>query len=92
MPGIPNPSIFAMLQSNGELDVYNFQNDNPILYTIAVPVSSIFLNSTGDPPLFNISLATIPTLRFDGQYLAIGYYLPKMSSLQNGPVQSNLGN
>ncbi len=91
MAGIPDPSFFAMLQSNGELDVYNFQNDDPTLYTIAVPVSSLGPSSTGGPPSFNISLATIPNLSFDGPYMAIGYYLPKMSSLQNGPFSLTLG-
>jgi hypothetical protein len=91
MVGIPDASSFAMLQSNGELDVYNFQNDNPTLYTIAVPLSSIGPSSTGGPPQFNISLATIPTLSFDGPYMAIGYYLPKLSSLQNGLFSLTLG-
>jgi hypothetical protein len=89
MTGIPNQSSFAMLQSNGELDVYNFQNDNPTLYKVAVDATGP--SSTGGPPSFNISLATIPTLSFDGPYMAIGYYFPKMSSLQNGPFILTLG-
>ncbi|KAH8931217.1 hypothetical protein BDL97_19G010000, partial [Sphagnum fallax] len=91
MAGIPDPSFFVMLQSNGELDLYNFQNDDPILYKVAVPLSSIGPSSTGGPPLFNISLATIPTLSFYGlPYMAIGYYLPKTSSLLNGPISVTL--
>jgi hypothetical protein len=91
MYGMPDPGFFAMLQSNGEIDVYNFQNDNPKLHTTAVPVTALGLSSTGGPPSFNISLATIPTLSFYGPYMAIGYYLPKMSSLQNGPFILTLG-
>ncbi|KAH8966208.1 hypothetical protein BDL97_03G012700, partial [Sphagnum fallax] len=30
--GIPDPNFFVLLQSNGELDIYNFQNDNPKLF------------------------------------------------------------
>ncbi len=90
MWGIGDPSFFVMLQSNGELDVYNFQNDNPRLHTIAVPVTSLGYHSTGSPPSFNISSATIPTLTFYGPYMAIGYHLPKMSSLQNGPFSLTL--
>jgi len=90
MWGIGDPSFFVMLQSNGELDVYNFQNDNPTLHTIAVPVTSLGPSSTGGPPSFNISSATIPTLTFYGPYMAIGYHLPKMSSLQNGPFSLTL--
>ncbi|KAH8966150.1 hypothetical protein BDL97_03G009100 [Sphagnum fallax] len=91
MLGIPDPSFFVMLQSNGEIDVYNFQNDNPKLYMTVVSANTIDSTSTGPPPLFNISLATIPTLSFNGPYMAIGYYLPKMSSLQNGPFILTLG-
>ncbi|KAH8966149.1 hypothetical protein BDL97_03G009000 [Sphagnum fallax] len=91
MNGMADPGFFAMLQSNGELDVYNFQNDNPKLHTTAVPVTALDPSSTGGPPSFNISLATIPTLSFNGPYMAIGYYLPKMSSLQNGPFNLTLG-
>jgi len=90
MWGIGDPSFFVMLQSNGELDVYNFENDNPRLHTIAVPVTSLGYHSIGGPPSFNISSATIPTLTFYGPYMAIGYYLPKMSSLQNGPFSLTL--
>ncbi|CAM6028573.1 unnamed protein product [Sphagnum balticum] len=32
MTGSPDPSFFVMLQTNGELDIYNFQNDNPKLH------------------------------------------------------------
>ncbi|KAH9567026.1 hypothetical protein CY35_03G008000 [Sphagnum magellanicum] len=85
---VGDPSFFAMLQSSGELDVYNFQNDNPRLHKIAVPVTS--LSPTSTPPSFITSLATIPTLSFYGPYMAIGYYLPQMSSLQNGPFSLTL--
>jgi hypothetical protein len=88
MWGMGDPSFFVMLQSNGELDVYNFENDNPRLHTIAVPLTSLSPSST--PPSFIASLATIPTLSFYGPYMAIGYYLPKMSSLQNGPFSLTL--
>ncbi|KAH8966224.1 hypothetical protein BDL97_03G013500 [Sphagnum fallax] len=91
MFGAPDPGFFVMLQSNGEIDVYNFQNDNPKLYTTVVSANAIDSTSTGPPPSFNISLATIPTLSFYGPYMAIGYYLPKMSSLQNGPFILTLG-
>jgi len=88
--GIPDPSFFfVMLQSNGELDVYNLQNDNPTLYTVAVPVTSLGPSSTGGQS-FVINLATIPTRSFYGPYMAIGYYLPQMSSLQNGPFSLTL--
>jgi hypothetical protein len=83
-------SFFLMLQSDGELDIYNFENDNPKLYSNVVPVSS--LNPTDSPPPFNLSLSTTPTLIFDGPYMAIGYYLPKLSSLQNGPFSLTLEN
>ncbi|CAK9220490.1 unnamed protein product [Sphagnum troendelagicum] len=91
MLGIPDPGFFVMLQSNGEIDVYNFQNDNPKLHTTAVPLTALGPSSTGGPPSFNISLATIPTPSFYGPYMAIGYSLPKMSSLQNGPFILTLG-
>jgi hypothetical protein len=61
------------------------------LYTTVVSANAIDSTSTGPPPSFNISLATIPTLSFYGPYMAIGYYLPKMSSLQNGPFILTLG-
>jgi len=89
MSGKPDPSFFLMLQSNGELDIYNFQNDNPRLYSTVVSVNA--LDPSGCPPLFNVSLATTPTLSFVGPYMAIGYYLPQMSSLQNGPFSLTLG-
>jgi hypothetical protein len=89
MTGKPDPSFFLMLQSNGELDIYNFQNDNPKSYSTVVSVNA--LDSSGSPPLFNVSLATIPTLSFYGPYMPIGYYLPQMSSLQNGPFSLALG-
>ncbi len=88
--GLPDSSFFLMLQSNGELDIYNFENDNPKLYSTVVNVSS--LNPSATPPSFNVSLATTPTLIFDGPYMAIGYYLPKLSSLQNGPFNLTLEN
>jgi hypothetical protein len=78
-----------MLQSNGELDIYNFQNDNPKSYSTVVSHNP--LDPSGSPPLFNVSLATTPTLSFYGPYMAIGYYLPKMSSLQNGLFSLTLG-
>jgi hypothetical protein len=81
-----------MLQSDGELDIYNFENDNPKLYKIAAPISSIAPTSTGSPPLFNVSFATTPTLSFNGPYMPIGYYFPTMSSLQNGPFSLTLEN
>jgi hypothetical protein len=91
MYGFPDLGFFAMLQNNGEIDVYNFENDNTILYMTAVPVTALGPSSTGGPPSFNISLATIPTLSFYGPYMTIGYYLPKMSSLQNGELFLSLG-
>jgi len=87
--GISDLSFFLMLQSNGELDIYNFQNDNPILYSTVNQGSNVNL---GSPPSFNVSLATTPTLSFDGPYMPIGYYLRKMSSLQNGPFILTLEN
>ncbi|CAM6028576.1 unnamed protein product [Sphagnum balticum] len=60
MPGIPDPSYFLMLQSNGELDIYNFQNDTPKSYSTVVSVNA--LDPSASPPLFNASLATTPTL------------------------------
>jgi hypothetical protein len=39
-PGIPVSSYFLVLQSYGELDIYNFQNDNPTLYHIVSPLGS----------------------------------------------------
>jgi len=89
MSGKPDPSFFLMLQSNGELDIYNFQNDNPKLYSTVVSVNP--LDPSGSPPLFNVRLVTTPTLYCYGPYMAIGYYLPKMSSLQNGPFSLTLG-
>jgi hypothetical protein len=89
--GLPSSSYFAMLQSTGELDVYDFQNDNPTLYKTPVPRSSVDPTSAEDPPSFNISLATIPTLSFDGPYMAIGYYFSQTSLLQNGPFNLTLG-
>jgi hypothetical protein len=86
--GNQDQGFFLMLKSNGELDMYNFQNDNPILYKTIV---SNPLDPTGSPPLFNVSLATTPTLSFYGPYMAIGYHLPKMSTLQNGPFSLTLG-
>jgi hypothetical protein len=88
--GLPSSSYFAMLQSTGELDVYDFQNDNPTLYKTPVPRSSVDPTSAEDPPSFNISLATIPTLSFDGPYMAIGYYFSQTSLLQNGPFNLTL--
>ncbi len=85
-------SFFLMLQSNGELDIYNFENDNPKLYSAIVPASSVNPSATGSPPSFNLSLSTTPTLIFYGPYMAIGYYLPKLSSLQNGPFSLTLEN
>ncbi|CAK9189576.1 unnamed protein product [Sphagnum troendelagicum] len=90
--GVLDSSFYFMLQSDGELDIYNFENDNPKLYKIAAPISSIAPTSTGSPPLFNVSLATTPTLSFNGPYMSIGYYFPKMSSLQNGPFSLTLEN
>jgi len=90
--GVLDSSFYFMLQSDGELDIYNFENDNPKLYNIAAPISSIAPTSTGSPPLFNVSLATTPTLSFNGPYMPIGYYFPKMSSLQNGPFSLTLEN
>ncbi|CAM6048170.1 unnamed protein product [Sphagnum compactum] len=87
--GKPDPSYFLMLQSNGELDIYNFQNDNPTSYSTVVSVNA--LDPSGSPPLFNVSLARTPTLSFYGPYMAIGYYLPQMSPLQNGPFSLTLG-
>ncbi len=89
MTGNPDPSFFLMLQSNGELDIYNFQNDNPKSYSTVFSVNA--LDPSASPPLFNVSLATTPTLSFYGPYMAIGYYLPQMSSLQNGPFSLTLG-
>jgi hypothetical protein len=89
MTGIPDPSFFLMLQSNGELDIYNFQNDTPKSYSTIVSVNA--LDPSASPPLFNASLATTPTLSYYGPYMAIGYYLPQMSSLQNGPFSLTLG-
>jgi hypothetical protein len=89
MSGRPDPSFFLMLQSNGELDIYSFQNDNPKLYSTVVSVNP--LDPSGSPPLFNVRLVTTPTLYCYGPYMAIGYYLPKMSSLQNGPFSLTLG-
>jgi hypothetical protein len=85
--GNPDSGFFLMLQSNGVLDIYNFQNDNPQLYYTVQPGAS----ATGSPP-FNVSLATTPTLSFYGPYMAIGYHLTKMSSLQNGPFSLTLEN
>ncbi len=90
--GNPDSSFYVMLQSNGELDIYNFQNDNPKLYKTVVLVSSLGPSASGSPPLFNVSLATTPTLSFYGPYMAIGYYLPKMSSLLNSPFSLTLEN
>ncbi|KAH8973081.1 hypothetical protein BDL97_01G026300 [Sphagnum fallax] len=90
--GVADSSFYFMLQSDGELDIYNFENDNPKLYKIAAPISSIAPTSTGSPPLFNVSLATTPTLSFNGPYMSIGYYFPKMSSLVNGPFSLTLEN
>jgi hypothetical protein len=83
-PGIPDSSFFLMLQSYGELDIYNFQNDNPTLYST--------VNTLDSPPWVNVSLATTPTLSFDGPYMAIGYYLTNISSLVNGPFILTLEN
>ncbi|KAH8973090.1 hypothetical protein BDL97_01G026700 [Sphagnum fallax] len=80
-----DPSFFLMLQSYGELDIYNFENDNPKLYSTVNPLGS-------PPPSFNVSLATTPTLSFDGSYMPIGYYLTNMSSLVNGPFILTLEN
>jgi len=74
--GIPDPSFFVMLQSNGELDIYNFQNDNPKLYSTVVSVSILYLS--GSPPMFNVCLAKTPNLSFYGPYMAIGYYMSNM--------------
>jgi hypothetical protein len=89
MNGNADPSFFLMLRSNGELHIYNFQNDNPRWYSTVVYVKD--LDPSGSPPLFDVSLATTPTLSFYGPYMAIGYYLPQMSSLQNGPFSLTLG-
>jgi hypothetical protein len=80
-----DPSFFLMLQSYGELDIYNFENDNPKLYSTVNPLGT-------PPPSFNVSLATTPTLSFDGSYMPIGYYLTNMSSLVNGPFILTLEN
>jgi hypothetical protein len=88
--GLPDSSFFLMLQSNGELDIYNFENDNPKLYSTVVNVSS--LNPSATPPSFNLSLSTTPILSFNGPYMPIGYYFPTMSSLQNGPFSLTLEN
>jgi hypothetical protein len=89
MTGLPDRGFFVMLQNNGVLDIYNFQNDNPILYSTVVSVTG--LHPSISPPSFNVGLATTPTLSIYGPYMAIGYYLPKMSSLQNGPFNLTLG-
>ncbi|CAM6045680.1 unnamed protein product [Sphagnum compactum] len=86
--GYADSSYFLMLQSYGELDICNFQNDNPKLYNRVV--SSLGPSASGSPPLFNVSLATTPTLSFSGPYMATGYYLPKMSSLINDPFSLTL--
>ncbi|CAM6021284.1 unnamed protein product [Sphagnum balticum] len=83
-PGIPDSSYFLMLQSYGELDIYTFQNNDPTLYSPAYQL--------GSSPSFNVSLATTPTLSFDGPYMPIGYTLPKMSKLVNGPFILTLDN
>ncbi len=83
--GIPDPSFFLMLQSNGELDIYNFQNDNPKLYSIVVFVE--FLYPSGSPPMFNVGLARTPNVSFYGPYMAIGY---QTSSFQMGYYLSNM--
>jgi hypothetical protein len=109
--GIPDPNFFVLLQSNGELEIYNFQNDNPKLFNTVVSVSVLYPSDSS--PSFNVGLATTPTPSFYGpymaiayyylheqpignshpnmSYMAIGYYLPKMSSLQNGPFSLTLG-
>ncbi len=84
VPEFPDSGFFLMLQSYGELDICTFQNDNPKLYSTVYP--------RGSSPGFNVSLATTPTLSFDGPYMAIGYTLPKMSSLVNGPFVLTLEN
>ncbi|CAM6028578.1 unnamed protein product [Sphagnum balticum] len=89
MTGYPDRGFFVMLQNNGGLDIYNFQNDNPILYSTVVSVRGLYPSVS--PPSFNVGLATTPTLNIYGPYMAIGYYLPKMSSLQNGPFSLTLG-
>jgi hypothetical protein len=90
-PGYADSSFFLMLQSNGELDIYNFENDNPKLY-FTIVASSLNPSATFSPPSCNLSLSTTPTFFFDGPYMAIGYYLPKLSSLQNGPFSLTLEN
>jgi hypothetical protein len=84
----PDPSFFLILQSNGSLDIYNFQNGSPRWYSNA---SVNALDPSGSPPLFNVSLATTPNLSLYAPYMAIGYYLPRTSSLQNGPFSLTLG-
>jgi hypothetical protein len=79
--GNSDSGFFLMLQSDGELDFYNFQNGNPKLYDTVLPVNA---SVPGSPPLFDVSLATTPNLSFYGPFMAIGYHFPKMSSLVNG--------
>ncbi|CAM6028574.1 unnamed protein product [Sphagnum balticum] len=76
MTGIPDPSFFVMLQNNGELDIYDFQNDNPKLYSTVVSVSGLYPSVS--PPSFNVGLATTPTPSIYGPYMAIGYYISNM--------------
>jgi hypothetical protein len=105
--GIPDSSFYFILQSNGSLDIYNFPNDNPKLYSNILSSNYVDSSSKGAPPSFNVSVATTPTLSFYGPfnqvwnlsstgypipYMSIGYYLPVGSSLQSGTFSLTLQN
>ncbi len=93
--GIPDPSFFVMLQSNGELDIYNFQNNNPKLYSTVVSVSRLLLSGSGSRPMLSVGSATTPNLSSYGPYMEFGYYMsnrPIGSYMSNMPIGYYLPN